>query len=117
LTCAFVVYLQFGMKKTFEQRLLAWTLLISLIYPIAVNFAHSFTHHNLNHITSIEKIDNIEGASCAVLHYIHNYNVPLDDKTFELRTPDQDICHIKFIPFGFKTTDIISKNLRAPPIC
>jgi hypothetical protein len=105
------------MKKTVRQRLWAWALLISLVYPIAVNFVHSFSKHKLNHVTAFDQIDTASDISCAVFHYIHNYNTPLNKDSYELKAPEQDIFHIKFLSFGFNKTSLISISLRAPPIC
>jgi len=105
------------MKNEFRHRLWAWVLLISLVYPITVNFAHSFVKHNLNHPTTLTQINKVSGVSCAVFHYIHNYNVPLDKDTFELKIPEQEIFHIEFLSFGFSKTTPTSISLRAPPIC
>ena len=105
------------MKKEFRHRLWAWVLLISLVYPIAVNFAHSFAKHNLSQPTALIQIDKVNDISCAIFHYIHNYNVPLDKDTFELKIPEQEIFHIKFLSYGFSKTTPISISLRAPPIC
>jgi hypothetical protein len=105
------------MKKEFRHRLWAWVLLVSLVYPVALNFAHSFAKHNLNHPTAQVQIDKVNDISCAVFHYIHNYNVPLDKAIFELKVPEQEIFHIAFLQFGFSKTTPTSISLRAPPIC
>lgn len=105
------------MKKEFRHRLWAWVLLISLAYPITVNFAHSFAEHNLNHARALTQIDNVKGISCAVFHYIHNYNVPLGDTSFELKIPECDIHQPNFLVGGFIKISHRSLSLRAPPIC
>ena len=105
------------MKKTFKHRLFAWVLLLGLVYPIAVNFTHSFANHNLNHVGALNQINKVNDISCAVFHYIHNYNVPLDKDTFKLKIPEQEIFHTKFLSFGFSKSIPISESLRAPPIC
>ncbi len=105
------------MKKTFKQQFWAWVLLISLVYPIAVNFAHSFSKHKLNHVTALAQIGTASDISCAVFHYIHNYNTPLNTNTFTLKTPAEEISQATFFSFGVKTFTFFSKNLRAPPVC
>ena len=104
------------MKNEFKHKLWAWVLLISLVYPIAVNFGHSLTKHNLPQPSALTQIDKAK-TSCAVFHYIHNYNAPLKATNFDLKIPEYKIFHVEFLSFGFKNTTPNSVSLRAPPIC
>jgi len=113
----YYIFVSLYMKKEIRHRLWAWVLLVNLIYPIAVNFAHSFSKHNLNHKTALVKIDKVIDASCAIFHYIHNYNTPLNTNTFTLETPEEEISQAEFFISDFKIFALFSKNLRAPPTC
>jgi len=59
------------MKKEFRHRLWAWVLLISLAYPITVNFAHSFAEHNLNHVRALIDVTYMPHTS-----FLKSLNIP-----------------------------------------
>ncbi len=106
------------MKATFIHRLFVWLLVSALLFPIGVNFSHSFAKHNnfKCHAKSIKHFHE-QRESCAIFHYIVNYNAPLVSNNFTFK-----ICDVYYNPFIFEILSLNKINfqentLRAPPIC
>lgn len=106
------------MKKTVRYRLFAWLLLCILLFPIGVNFGHSLEKHDnfKCHAKSVKHLHQLR-TSCAIFHYVVNYNAPLVSNIFTFEN-----AHFYHNPFIFKTVSLTKINfhenaLRAPPIC
>jgi len=105
------------MKKLIQYRLFAWFLFGVLLFPIGVNFGHSFEKHDnfKCHAKSVKHLHQ-QRISCAVFHYIVNYNAPLVSNTFTFKT-----FSLYHNPFIFNTVslykiDFHENALRAPPV-
>lgn len=106
------------MKATFIHRLFVWFLVSALLFPIGINFSHSFAKHDnfKCHAKSVKHIHQ-QRESCAIFHYVVNYNAPLVSNTFDFK-----VYPLYHNPIVFKTVnlykiDFQENTLRAPPAC
>lgn len=106
------------MKRKRLHKIYALLLVLVLLFPIGVNFGHSFAEHDdfRCHAESIKHLHQHKD-SCAVFHYIQNYNTPLVSNIFTFKTYNVFDNQFIFKPLKHFKTACIENALRAPPIC
>ena len=104
------------MKTRISHIFFSYSLLLSILLPISISFAHSLHKHNHNFCTATDEqhIHN-EHINCSVFHYFSQTNYQKSTFNFVLFTPQYHSFKPVYFSLFFKSLNPNSFSIRGPP--